>query len=46
VRRGQKAAGLLEKMAELPKDKPLVSSAFLMLKESVIILMRKENRHE
>ena len=33
VRRGRKAAGLLgKKMAELPKDKPEVSSAFLSLK--------------
>jgi len=32
VRRGRKAAGLFrEKMAELPKDKPEVSSAFLFL---------------
>ena len=29
MRRGQKAAGLNRKMAELPKDEPLVSSAFL-----------------
>ena len=28
VRRGRKAAGLEKKMAELPKDEPLVSSAF------------------
>ncbi len=31
VRRGRKAAGLRNKTAELPKDKPLVSSAFLLL---------------
>jgi hypothetical protein len=29
VRRGQQAAGLIVKMAELPKDKPEVGSAFL-----------------
>ena len=29
VRRGRKAAGLSCKMAELPKDRPTVSSAFL-----------------
>jgi hypothetical protein len=28
VRRGRKAADLEKKMAELPKEKPLVSSAF------------------
>jgi len=28
VRKGRKAAGLLVKMAELPKDEPPVSSAF------------------
>jgi hypothetical protein len=33
VRRGQKAAGLLEKMAELPKDETSVSSAFLVGKK-------------
>jgi hypothetical protein len=31
VRRGQKVAGLSSKMAELPKDETLVSSAFLFL---------------
>jgi hypothetical protein len=32
VREGQKAAGLLKEMAELPKDKPLVWSAMFFSK--------------
>jgi hypothetical protein len=39
VRRGQKATGLKSKIAELPKDKPLVGSAFLLatsIKEALI----------
>jgi hypothetical protein len=31
VRRERKAAGLLKKMAELPKDEPAVSSAFIFV---------------
>ena len=33
MRKGQKAAGLIstQKMAELPKDKPLVSSVFFAM---------------
>ena len=30
MRRGRKAAGLIEKTAELPKDEPLVSSAIFL----------------
>jgi hypothetical protein len=41
VRRGQKAAGLIEKMAELPKDKTSVCSAFLLGKKRGREIMRK-----
>jgi hypothetical protein len=36
VRRGRKAAGLLGKMAELPKDEPAVCSAFLFLQIMIL----------
>ena len=42
MRRGQKAAGLNRKMAELPKDEPLVSSAFLFGHMGVAQSRRKD----
>jgi len=40
VRRGQKAEGLISKMAELPKDDTSVSSAFFMALKVFLIVER------
>ncbi len=44
ARRGRKAAGLLEKMAELPKEKPPAGSAFLFERELRIMKKARNDR--